>query len=125
MTIPTINARKKPAASVHKLAPRLARSLPLTRSFHHASAILETGGISVESITRPATSQITARDVMERMLMLRRFRDGIGELTLLQRATSPHPRPLPEGEGISWQCNRTREVSFNRQLLNRASDLEP
>src|ERR1044071_79627 len=67
-TTPTNTARKNPAASLPRLKLRLAASLPLASSFHQAARMRESGGIKVESMTRPATSHKTARDRIDNAL---------------------------------------------------------
>jgi hypothetical protein len=55
---------------------KLASNLPLLKSFHHAAAICDSGGIKVESIARPAISQSIARESIERTLLPKRLFNG-------------------------------------------------
>jgi hypothetical protein len=55
---------------------KLASNLPLLKSFHQAVAIWDSGGIKLEFIARPATSQRIARESIDRTLLPKRVFNG-------------------------------------------------
>jgi hypothetical protein len=52
---------------------KFGKSLPPAKSFHQAATIFDTGGMRLESKTRPVISHRMTSDTIERMLVAKRL----------------------------------------------------